>query len=83
MKTTLVDYLDILFEQFTLELELECLSDDVLLDECNHILSGSHSCDDVDDILTSYFKHGCINQEERKRLEGLYKLAYGDFILEV
>lgn len=83
MKQFLVDYLDICFEQTTLELELECLSDDVLLDECNHILTSSIECEDLEEILVKYFKKGEINKEERKRAEALYKLAYGDFILEV
>ena len=56
MKQGLVDYNDISFEKLTLNLELECLTDDVLLDECNHILSGKYESRIMDDILVSYFK---------------------------
>jgi len=83
LKDFLVDYLDIVFEQSTLDMELECLSDDVLLEECTHVLSGDYVCDDADSILSAYFKKGEITPDQRTRLEGLYKLAYGDFILEV
>jgi hypothetical protein len=83
MKQGLVDYNDISFEKLTLNLELECLTDDVLLDECNHILSGKYESRIMDDILVSYFKNGKITEEERKKAEGLYLLANGDLAWEV
>jgi hypothetical protein len=83
MKQGLVDYNDISFEKLTLNLELECLTDDVLLDECNHILSGKYESRIMDDILVSYFKNGKITEEERKKAEGLYLLANGDLAWEI
>lgn len=83
MKQGLVDYNDISFEKLTINLELECLTDDVLLDECNHILSGKYESRIMDDILVSYFKNGKITEEERKKAEGLYLLANGDLAWEV
>jgi hypothetical protein len=81
LKDSLVDYLDILFEQATLDIELDCLSDEVLLEECNHILAGFTDCQDVEDILISFFKTGKITKEERKRAEALYRLMYAEFYL--
>jgi hypothetical protein len=83
MKQGLVDYNDISFEKLTLNLELECLTDDVLLDECNHILSGKYESRIMDDILVSYFKNGKITEEERKKAEGLYLLANGDLAWDI
>jgi hypothetical protein len=81
LKDFLVDYLDILFEQATLDIELDCLSDEVLLEECTHILDGFTDCQDVEDIIISFFKTGTITKEERKRAEGLYRLVYCEFYL--
>lgn len=83
MKETLVDYNDICFENSTLSMEMETLSDDALLDECNHILAGFYNSDHMDDILANYFKSGKISKDERKQAEGLYLLAYGEFGWEV
>lgn len=83
MKESLVDYLDIIFEQATLDIELECLSDEVLLEECNHILAGFSDCPDMEDILVSFFKSGKIDEGERKRAEALYRLTYSEFYIEV
>lgn len=79
MKDTLIDYNDICFEKSTLMMEIENLSDDALLDECNHILAGFYNSDIMEDILTSYFKLGKISTDERIQAEGLYVLAYGEF----
>lgn len=83
MKDVLIDYNDIFFENLTINLELESLSDDVLIDECNYILSGIHEYGIMDNILVSYFKNGKISKEERKVAEGLYLLAHGDLAWEV
>lgn len=83
MKDVLIDYNDITFEKLTLELELHDLSDDVLLDECNFILSGKYESRIMDDLLTTYFKTGKINKNQRKVAEGLYLLAHGDLAWEV
>lgn len=83
MKQGLFDYNDIAFENHTLSLELEGLSDDILLDECNFILSGNYESKIMDDILVVYFKNGKINKEQRKVAEGLYLLAHGDLAWEV
>jgi hypothetical protein len=83
VKQGLFDYNDMAFEKFTLGLELEGLSDDVLLDECNFILSGHYESSIMDDILVNYFKNGKINKEERKIAEGFYILAHGDLAWEV
>lgn len=83
MKQGLIDYNDISFENMTLSMEMEGLSDDVLLDECNHILSSMYESKMMDDILVNYFKNGNISKEERKKAEGLYLLANGDLAWEV
>lgn len=83
MKEGLIDYNDIFFENLTINLELENLSDDILIDECNYILSGVKDCEIMDDILVSYFKNGKISKEERKVAEGLYILAHGDLAWEI
>lgn len=83
MKQGLFDYNDIAFEKLTLDLDLQGLSDDVLLDECNFILSGRYESKIMDDILVNYFKNGKINKEERRVAEGLYLLAHGDLAWEV
>lgn len=83
MKQELFDYNDICFEKETLKLELETLSNDALLDECNYILSGDYQSKIMDDILVSYFKSGNINNEQRKIAEGLYVLAHGELAWEV
>jgi hypothetical protein len=82
-KELLIDYNDIAFETETLKLELEGLSDDVLIDECNYILSSGYESDIMDDILVSYFKKGKISPEDRKKAEGLYTLANGSMTWEV
>ena len=79
MKQTLVDYNDICFESDTLYMELNSLSDDALLDECNNILAGFHNMDDIEDIIVNYFKTGKISNLERLKAESIYLLAYGDF----
>lgn len=83
MKQGLFDYNDIAFEKLTLDLDLQGLSDDILLDECNFILSGHYESKIMDDILVNYFKNGKINKEERRVAEGLYLLAHGDLAWEV
>jgi hypothetical protein len=83
VKQGLFDYNDIAFEKLTLDLDLQGLSDDVLLDECNFILSGRYESKIMDDILVNYFKNGKINKEERRVAEGLYLLAHGDLAWEV
>jgi hypothetical protein len=79
----LFDYNDIVFETLTLSLELEGLSDDVLLDECNFILSSKYESAIMDEILSNYFKTGNINEQERKMAEGLYLLANGELAWEI
>lgn len=82
-KHGLVDYNDISFENMTLQMELEGLSDEVLLDECNHILSHSYESQIMEDVLVNYFKNGKIEASERKIAESLYILANGDLSWEV
>lgn len=83
MKQGLFDYNDIAFEKFTLDLELEGLSDDVLLDECNFILSGSYESEIMEDVLVHYFKNGKINKDQRRIAESLYLLAHGDLAWDI
>lgn len=82
-KHMLFDYLDILFEAQTMQMELDSLSDDALLDECNHILAGIYENDDIEEVLYEYFKNGNITKEQRKKAEQLYTLAYSEFLWEV
>jgi hypothetical protein len=83
MKDRLIDYNDISFENATMLMELEGLSDDVLLDECNFILSGKYESEFMDDILANYFKTGNISKQERKIAEAFYILASGELAWEV
>lgn len=83
MKQGLFDYNDIAFEKSTLKLEIEGLSDDILLDECNFILSGQYESEIMENVLLNYFKNGKISKEERILAEGLYLLAHGDLAWEI
>lgn len=83
MKDSLIDYNDISFESLTMKMEIEGLSDEVLLDECNFILSGKYESSMMEDILASYFKTGNITKQERKMAEELYMLANGELAWEV
>jgi hypothetical protein len=83
VRQDLFDYNDIAFEKQTLYLELCGLSDEVLLDECNFILSGDYQSSMMDKILVSFFKTGKINKEERRAAEGLYLLAHGELAWEI
>lgn len=83
MKDSLIDYNDISFESLTMKMEIEGLSDEVLLDECNFILSGKYESVIMDNILAGYFKTGNITKQERKMAEGLYLLANGELAWEV
>lgn len=69
------------YESSTLKMEIEGMSDDALIDECNHILIGVDSVE-MDDILTSYFKAGELKPEQRKKAENLYLLAYSELAWE-
>jgi hypothetical protein len=64
-------------------MELVGLSDDVLLNECNHILSSNYESGIMDEVLYNYFKTGTISSEERRIAEGLYILANGELTWEV
>ena len=83
MKQGLFDYNDMAFEKSTLKLEIEGLSDDILLDECNFILSGQYESEIMENVLLNYFKNGKISKEERILAEGLYLLAHGDLAWEI
>jgi hypothetical protein len=83
MRDTLIDYNEISFESLTLKMEIAGLNDDVLLDECNFILSGKYYSKMMDEVLVSYFKNGKISKEERKKAEALYILANGDLAWEI
>lgn len=83
IKFGLIDYNDICFERKTLQLEMECLSNDAILDECNFVISGEFESEMMEDVLVSYFKSGTINSEQRKIAEGLYLLAHGELCWEV
>jgi aryl carrier-like protein len=62
-------------------MEIEGMSDDALIDECNHILVGLDS-KEMDELLAEYFKDGKLTQEQRKKAENLYLLAYMDLAWE-
>jgi hypothetical protein len=83
MRNTLIDYNEICFENLTLQMEMEGLSDDVLLEECNHILNGYNKNKIMDEIFVKYFKTGKITKDERAKAESLYLLAYGEFVWEI
>lgn len=51
------------------------MSDDALIDECNHIMIGLDS-EEMDEVLTEYFKTGKLSEDNRKKLEYMYCLAY-------
>lgn len=72
---SLITYNDISYEISTIQMELEGISDDALVDECQHILVGMES-EEMDDILVEFFKKGELSKESRKKAEGLYCLAY-------
>jgi hypothetical protein len=83
VKERLIDYNDISFENTTMSMELEGLSDDVLLDECNFILSSEFESAIMDDVLANYFRTGNISKQERRVAEALYLLANGELAWEV
>lgn len=83
MKDSLIDYNDISFENLTMEMDLEGISDDVLLEECNFILSGQYESKLMDDVLANYFKTGSISKQERRIAEALFILANGELAWEI
>lgn len=72
---SLVTYSELSYEISTLKMELEGMSDDALVDECNHIMLNSDS-EIMEQIIVSYFKNGKLSESERKVAENLYCLAY-------
>jgi len=82
VKEVLIDYSDICYETSTVRMEMEGMSDDALLDECNHILAGGYEDEAMDDVLVYYFANGKITPEHRKKAEALYLLAYCDLAWE-
>jgi hypothetical protein len=82
MKESLIDYVDIYYETSTVRMEMEGMSDDALLDECNHILAGGFEDEAMDDVLMEYFATGKISKLQRIKAEGLYLLAYCDLAWE-
>ena len=82
MKESLIDYSDICYETSTVRMEMEGMSDDALLDECNHILAGGYEDEAMDQVLIEYFSTGRISPIQRKKAEGLYLLAYCDLAWE-
>lgn len=83
MKDLLIDYNDISFENLTMKMDLEGLSDDVLLEECNFILSGQYESELMDNVLANYFKTGSISKQERMVAEALFILANGELAWEI
>jgi hypothetical protein len=82
VKDALFDYSDICYETSTVKMEMEGMSDDALLDECNHILAGGFEDEAMDDILKYYFNTGKITPEHRKKAEAFYMLAYCELAWE-
>lgn len=76
MKDSLIDYNDIFFEIETLKMELDGMSDDKLMDECNYILTGVSEGVSLDNLFVSYFKKGQLTDDERRDAEQFYTLAY-------
>ena len=83
MEDFLFDYNDIFFERATISMELQSLNIDALLDECNHILTQFPRNKELEGIFRTYFKTGKITQEDRRRAEAVYLLAYGDLAWEI
>jgi len=83
LKDSLIDYNDISFENLTMKMDLEGLSDDILLEECNFILSGQYESELMDNVLANYFKTGSISKQERMVAEALYILANGELAWEI
>jgi len=82
LKESLIDYNDMYFESATIRMEVEGMSDDALLDECNHIMSSNLESVSMDEVMMAYFKSGNLSQENRKKAEGFYVLAYADLVWE-
>lgn len=77
----IISYSDVYYENYTLLLELEGMTDDALIDECNHILVGMDDCQ-MDDVMAEYFKNGSLSEKSRKRAMDLYCLAYSELVWE-
>jgi hypothetical protein len=82
LKESLIDYNDMFFESATILMEVEGMSDEALLDECNHILSSNLESVQMDNVLIAYFKSGKLTPEDRRKAEGFYILAYADLVWE-
>jgi hypothetical protein len=78
---SLISYSDICYESSTLRMEVEGLTDDALIDECNHIMVGLDGTE-MEELLALYFKNGELTKEQRKKAEELYVLAYVDLAWE-
>lgn len=80
---TLIDYNDIFYQSQTLSMEVEGMSDDTLIEECNHVLTSNLRSVTMDKIISSYFKNGGLSSEQRKCAIAFYVLAYGEFGWEI
>jgi hypothetical protein len=76
VKDSLIQYSDITFECDTIRMEIDGMSDEALIDECNEIMATSLESTDMDQIIIKYFKAGKLSKEDRARVEGFYVLSY-------
>lgn len=70
--------INIMVEQFRLTQEVERMSDEDLMEVVSMLLSAIDFSKEVDDILGKYLKYGVLSVEQRKKVEGAYKLYKAD-----
>ena len=75
----MLTYSQLLYEESTIELELDGMEDSALVEEVGVILINFES-DKVDDAINRYFKKGKILPEDRICLEEFYVLAYRELL---
>jgi len=76
-----MNYSQMLYEEFTLKLEVSNLSDSDLADEVSFILITCEN-DQIDDILDRFFKIGTFTPIDRKYVEEFYILNYRECLWE-
>lgn len=77
----LIQYHDLCYESFTISMEIDGMDSESLIDECAHLMLNFQS-EQMEEVITSFFKKGKLSKDERRSAEAFYKLAYGELMWE-
>jgi hypothetical protein len=62
-------------------MEIDGMDSESLIDECAHLMLNFQS-EQMEEVITSFFKKGKLSKDERRSAEAFYKLAYGELMWE-